>query len=139
LEMLTSKSLDARIQRALDLIHHGFSRQYTVSELARYVGLSESYFHHLFRREVKVTPARYLDDLKLREAEHLIRTTALSVKDICVFVGVDDRSHFIRKFKRLYGLPPALYRLDRAGAGLDCSGNRNNSYKKCRPPAGAVL
>lgn len=98
-----------RIQRALDLIHRG-ANSCTVTELARQVGLSDSYFHWLFHRDMKVSPARYLGNLRLDQAEHLIKTTSLSVKDICAFVGVTDRSHFVRKFKQTFGLCPTLYR-----------------------------
>jgi AraC family transcriptional regulator len=115
LETQTYKPLDARIQHALDLIHHGLQRQLAVSELARQVGLSDSHFHHLFRREIGVSPAKYLDNLMLREAEHLIKSTALSVKDIFSIVGVADRSHFIRKFRQVYGLSPSRYRIRKAG------------------------
>jgi len=114
LETQAYKSLDARIQRALDLIHNGPNRQFAVSELARLVGLSESHFHHLFRREIGVSPAKYVDTLMLRDAEHLIETTALSIKDIFGIVGVTDRSHFIRKFRQVYGLSPSRYRIRKA-------------------------
>ena len=115
METQTYKPLDARIQRALDMIHHRVHRQLAVSELARQVGLSDSHFHHLFRREIGVSPAKYLDNLMLREAEHLIKNTALSVKDIFSIVGVNDRSHFIRKFRQAYGLAPSRYRVRKAG------------------------
>jgi len=108
------KPLDARIQRALDLIHQGLHRQLAVSELARQVGLSDSHFHHLFRREIGVSPAKYLDELMLREAEHLIKTTTLPVKTIFTIVGATDRSHFVRKFRQVYGLSPSQYRLRKA-------------------------
>ncbi len=106
-----------RIQRALDLIHQGPNRQIAVTELARLVGLSDSHFHHLFRREIGVSPAKYLDNLMLREAEHLIMTTTLSVKAIFNIVGATDRSHFIRKFRQVYGLAPSQYRLRKALGG----------------------
>jgi len=115
LETQAYKPLDARIQHALDMIHHRLHRQLAVSELARQVGLSDSHFHHLFRREIGVSPAKYLDNLMLREAEHLIKTTALSVKDIFSIVGVTDRSHFIRKFRQVYGLAPSRYRMRKIG------------------------
>jgi AraC family transcriptional regulator len=115
LDTYTYRSLDARIQRALDLIHQRLHRQLAVSELARQVGLSDSHFHHLFRHELGVSPAKYLDNLMLREAEHLIKTTALSIKDIFAIVGVTDRSHFVRKFRQAYGLSPSRYRTRKAG------------------------
>lgn len=111
----TSKVLDVRIQHALDLIHRGPSRQCTVPGLARQVGLSDSHFHRLFYRDLKVSPARYLSNLRLHEAEHLIRTTTLSIKSVCAFVGVTDHSHFVRKFKQAFGLCPTIYRAHMAG------------------------
>jgi two-component system response regulator YesN len=69
----------------------------------------------LFRREIGVSPAKYVDNLTLRDAEHLIKTTALSVKDIFSIVGVTDRSHFVRKFRQVYGLSPSQYRIRKAG------------------------
>src|SRR5581483_6625932 len=100
----SSRSLDTRIQSVLDLIHHGLNRQYAVPDLAAHVNLSDSYFYHLFRREMKISPNKYMEALRLREAEHLIRTTCLSIKEVCTFVGINDRSHFIRNFKQAYGL-----------------------------------
>jgi len=110
LETQAYKSSDGRIQCVLDLIHQALDRDFSVSELARHAGLSDSYFHHLFRGEMGVSPAKYARDLKLREAARLIKTTAFPVKDIVSAVGVTDRSHFNRKFKQIYGSSPSLYR-----------------------------
>lgn len=108
--MPISTPLDPRIQRALDLIHRDFSRSLAVSDIARHVQLSESHFHHLFRRTIGVSPGKYLDSLKIRAAEQLLEKTSLPVKDIVKLVGVNDRSHFYRKFKRVNGLPPISFR-----------------------------
>jgi len=110
LETQAQKSLDARIERALDLMHHGSNRQLAVCELAENVGLSDSHFHHLFRRETGVSPAKYLRNLKLRDAAHLIKTTPLSIKEVFSMVGVCDPSHFIRRFREAYGVSPSSYR-----------------------------
>jgi transcriptional regulator GlxA family with amidase domain len=110
LETRNRTLLDSRIQHALDLIHGTANGQFAVAELAQKVGLSASYFQHLFRRETGVSPARYVQDLKLREAAHLLKTTTVPIKDVLRVVGVSDPSHFIRKFRRMYGAPPSLYR-----------------------------
>ena len=111
------KPSDARIQRALDLIRQAFDRDFAVSELAWHVGLSNSHFHRVFRAEMGMSPAKYLHDLKLCEAERLIRTTVLPVKDILSVVGLTDRSHFLRTFKQVYGLSPSLYRVGKGARG----------------------
>ena len=110
MEAQANKSVDRRIQRALDILHGAANRQFAVIELAQAVDLSTSYFQHLFRRETGVSPAKYLQDLKLRSVAHLLKTTSLPVKEVFHVVGVSDPSHFIRKFRRAYGVAPSLYR-----------------------------
>ena len=102
---------DIRIERAIDLISSNHDKPVGVPDLARAVGLSVSYFAHLFRDHVGVSPAKFLRDFRMREAEHLIRTTTLPLTAIFPLVGVSDRSHFVRKFNECYGLPPSRYRV----------------------------
>jgi AraC-like DNA-binding protein len=40
----------------------------------------------------------------------LLTTTFLSVKEIASRVGLADESHFVRDFKRIYGMTPSEYR-----------------------------
>ena len=40
----------------------------------------------------------------------LLTTTFLSVKEIVRRVGLTDESHFVRDFKRFYGVTPSEYR-----------------------------
>jgi transcriptional regulator GlxA family with amidase domain len=134
LEIQVYKPSDGRIQRVLDSIDQALDRDFSVSELARQVGLSDSYFHRLFQVEMGVSPAKYSRDLKLRQAERLIKTTTLPVKDICSAVGVTDRSHFNRRFKQMYGLSPSLYR---ACKGIQQRPDRRIARASTTPTAGS--
>jgi transcriptional regulator GlxA family with amidase domain len=101
---------DVRVQRAIELIGLNYGKPLGVPDLARAVGLSVSYFSHLFREQVGISPAKFLRDFRMREAEHLMTTTALPLRAIIPKVGVTDRSHFVRKFREFYGLAPSTYR-----------------------------
>ena len=46
----------------------------------------------------------------MQQAATLLTTTFLSVKEIVRRVGLTDESHFVRDFKRLYGMTPSEYR-----------------------------
>jgi transcriptional regulator GlxA family with amidase domain len=109
---------DVRIQRAIDLITADYSQPLDVMDLAQAVGLSVSYFSHLFRNNVGISPAKFLQDFRMREAEHLMTTTTLPLNAIFPRVGVTDRSHFVRKFRQIHGLAPSIYRAGRAGKKL---------------------
>ena len=103
-------TVDDRIQRVMDLIINNYDKPLSVPDLARAAGMSVSRFSHLFRDNVGVSPARFLRDYRMREAEHLITTTTLPMTSIFPRVGVTDRSHFVRRFRLLYGSAPSDYR-----------------------------
>jgi AraC-like DNA-binding protein len=46
----------------------------------------------------------------MQQAATLLTTTFLSVKEIVRRIGLTDESHFVRDFKRIYGMTPSEYR-----------------------------
>jgi transcriptional regulator GlxA family with amidase domain len=86
------------------------SRPLVIEEVARAVNLSTPHLRYLFRAETGTTPAQYLKSLRMKKAKELLETTFLSVKQVMFQVGIDDKSHFARVFRRAYGLSPAEYR-----------------------------
>lgn len=102
--------MDRRIQIVSSAIDRDFRRAWSTARLARLVNLSPSRLRHLFKAEMSKTPAQYLKCLRMREAEILLRTTFLTVKEIMNRVGISDESHFGHEFKRAYGLAPSKYR-----------------------------
>jgi AraC-like DNA-binding protein len=46
----------------------------------------------------------------MKQAEALLSGSFLSVKEIAASVGVGDRSHFSRDFKKSYGHAPTRFR-----------------------------
>ena len=82
----------------------------SIEELARAVNLSLSHYHHLFKSETGTSPARYLRTLRLEMARDLLVTSLLNVKQVMNSVGIRDKGHFTREFKKMYGLTPTQYR-----------------------------
>jgi len=102
--------MDQRIRLAITLMQDELRRELPLAELARAVYLSPSRFQHLFKAETGTTPAHYLRKLRLEHAKGLLETSLLGIKQIMHSVGLKDRSHFEREFKKLYGLTPRQYR-----------------------------
>ena len=87
-----------------------------IVDLARAVNLSASRFTLLFRAETGLSPARYLQALRLEEARTLIQSSFLSVKEVMARVGFNDPSHFTRSFVRQHGVAPSRLRTGRKTA-----------------------
>lgn len=99
-----------RVKRVIELMQGDPSRTFSLGEMAESVNLSPPYFCYLFKSITGVPPARYLKSLRMQQAAILLTTTFLSVKEIVRSVGCTDESHFVRDFKRMYGVTPSEYR-----------------------------
>jgi transcriptional regulator GlxA family with amidase domain len=97
---------DHRVARVVELIESRPPAELAVGSLADAVRLSPSRLRRLFVAHTGLTLSRYIKRAKLRRADHLVRTTFLSVKEISAAVGIHDESHFLRDFKTLYGATP---------------------------------
>jgi len=105
---------DIRIQIVLDFMHHNLEKRPTLSELGQLLDLSESRFRSIFVKETGVSPQAYLQTLRLERAKELLTENGFSVEQIAMKVGWQDRSHFERRFKKLYGVTPVQYRKEQS-------------------------
>lgn len=103
--------MDQRVEVVISAIQTDFARAWDIARLARLVNLSPSRLRHLFKAETGKTPAKYLKSIRMREAEKLLRTTFLNVKEIMNRVGISDESYFGHEFKKEYGSAPSKYRI----------------------------
>jgi transcriptional regulator GlxA family with amidase domain len=82
----------------------------SLQKMAYSVNLSEPHLQQLFKREVGMPPIHYLLHLRLEKARELLEESFLQIKQIGAEVGINDQSHFVRDFKKKYGLTPSEYR-----------------------------
>lgn len=99
-----------RVRQVIERMQGDPSRTFSLGEMAQSVNLSPPYFCYLFKSITGVSPAKYLKTLRMQQAATLLTTTFLSVKEIVRAVGCSDESHFVRDFKRIYGVTPSAYR-----------------------------
>ncbi|HET6936676.1 MAG TPA: AraC family transcriptional regulator [Candidatus Angelobacter sp.] len=102
----SAHNTDPRITFATRFLINNFASRDVLLKVALRLNLSSSRFRHLFKREMSVSPARYLKEVRLQQAKYLLETSALSVKEVMAAVGMSDFSHFVRDFKEMYGLSP---------------------------------
>jgi len=103
-------SRDHAIGNALALMHASPASQWTISTLAREIGLSRTALADRFKYFLDDSPMAYLAKWRLRlGAESLLKTDD-SVAEIAMSVGYASESTFNRAFKREYDVPPAQFR-----------------------------
>jgi AraC-like DNA-binding protein len=95
---------------AVDHLERTASEELSLSDVADVVGLSPYHFLRLFKREIGVTPYRFLMRTRVRNAIELLRDTSLPVTEIAFAVGFGDLSNFINFFRREVGCSPSQFR-----------------------------
>src|SRR5688572_308261 len=117
-----------RVKRVIELMQGDPSKTFTLGKMAASVNLSPPYFCYLFKTITGVPPAKYLKALRMQQSATLLTTTFLSVKEIVRCVGLTDESHFVRDFKRIYGVTPSEYR-NGAMLSSECSNGENSNLR----------
>ena len=71
--------------------------------------MSRTSFALRFKANVGVAPLTYLQNLRMRVAEHQLRAGAISVSELAQSLGYASDSAFSNAFKRRTGLAPKHY------------------------------
>jgi AraC family transcriptional regulator len=99
-----------RIGPVLGLLAEQPEARHTLTELARYAGLSRYHFLRTFKSVTGVTPRQWLIRARLQRAAQLLRSGSTPVTEIAFEAGFEDLSNFIRTFRREFGFSPSHYR-----------------------------
>lgn len=101
---------NANISEALTYIHNNLHQELTLESIAKHCHLNKYYLSHLFSQYQGISLGKYVLQLRMKEAMHLLRETTLSVNDVADRVGFNDISYFCRTFKKETTLTPLQYR-----------------------------
>jgi transcriptional regulator GlxA family with amidase domain len=82
-------------------------RDLTVEVLAERTCLSPRHFYRLFKQTFKSTPAAFVEQLRIAEAQQRLAARRESVESIAAAVGFKSSAVFRRAFGRQRGVPPS--------------------------------
>lgn len=91
-------------------IHGHYAEKIQIPELAARAEMSPQALCRLFKRETGTTIVEYLNTYRIYNAAMLLRSTNKSIGEIANSCGFDTPSYFIKVFKRMRGVTPAVYR-----------------------------
>jgi AraC-like DNA-binding protein len=104
----------ARLRRVRDRMDREYAQPLDVEALAQDAHMSPGHFSRAFKRAYGETPYSYLMTRRIERAMALLRGSELSVTEICFEVGCSSLGTFSTRFTELVGVPPSVYRQDRA-------------------------
>lgn len=105
-QIVTAGSHSHQIARAIDWLKDNFKEPLRVDNLAAYIGMSTSSFHHHFRLLTGMSPLQFQKRLRLNEARQLMLTKRMDAATASFHVGYESPSQFSREYSRLFGAPP---------------------------------
>ncbi|WP_435769402.1 helix-turn-helix transcriptional regulator [Nocardioides sp. SYSU DS0651] len=97
------------LRRARDRIDRDFAEPLDLDDLARTAGLSKYHFHRLFAATYGATPGVLLSERRLERAQDLLRTTNLTVTEVCQAVGFASIGSFSARFRKVTGETPRAF------------------------------
>ena len=81
-----------------------------IVELCNRLGVSRSFLYALFRKNTKISPQKYLMQLRIEAAKKELQNTTHNLKQIAHTVGYGDEFTFSKAFKRYSGVSPNVFR-----------------------------
>jgi AraC family transcriptional regulator, activator of mtrCDE len=97
---------DARIGKALHLMHGDLEKDWTLVRIARAIGMSRSRFADRFQATMGCAPMAYLAGLRLQKAKNLLAGTRQQVQIVAAQVGYRSPAAFSRAFANRFGHSP---------------------------------
>ena len=107
---LGSSSKSRRIAKVCEYIEQNLDKELSLSDVAALVNMSESAFSHFFKKRTGLTYINYVNNQRIAKACTLLSDTTLSASEICYDCGFNNKSNFIRIFRKKKNMTPIEYR-----------------------------
>ena len=105
-----SLNLKENLNLARDYILLNYDKDITLSDVAKYVYLSDSYFAHSFKDQFGTSPKNYILKARIEASKEILAKTDLKVGDIAAQVGFLSQQRFNDIFKKMEKITPLKYR-----------------------------
>ena len=94
----------------LEWMHHNLRNPIDVRALAERAHMTPRTFARKFKDQTGTTPIQWLLTHRIRMAQELLETTAISIDDVAAAAGFESSVTFRARFQRVVGLTPTAYR-----------------------------
>lgn len=99
-----------RIKQVIEYIEQHYSENLTLEQLAQIAGYSTTHLSKCFHDVTGMPPIRYLSNVRIEQAKHLLQYSDDPVGQIMEQCGFTDAAYFSRIIKKMLGYSPQRYR-----------------------------
>ena len=99
-----------KIEKASKFIENNYASSISIHDTAGKAGMSHAAFIKAFKLYQGITPARFLMQVRIRQAADLLVNTNLTMEDIAEQTGFQNRDYLSRVFSKITGKAPAQFR-----------------------------
>lgn len=108
-----SRSTKSFVRRAEEYVRDNYADEsLSLDVMCEMLGVSNSYFSTIFKKETGKSFIGYLTDYRMEQAARLLLDTEEKNYIIAKQVGYTDPNYFSYVFKRQYGMSPSKYRTE---------------------------
>lgn len=97
------------VQQAFSYVEKNYKNNFSIGDIAYSIGISESYFRHIFKEATKISPKKYINFVRCKKAQELIKEKKYSMSQIAEMCGFIDLAHFSKTFKKTMQVPPSRF------------------------------
>lgn len=95
---------------AKDYIDNNYDKDLTLTQVAKYIYLSDSYFAHSFKERFGISPKSYILKVRIEASKEYLKNTDTKVADVAKIVGFSSQQRFNDIFKKHEGITPLHFR-----------------------------
>ena len=101
----------AQIKEYLD---SNYAEHITLDTLTGLTHMNKYYMEHSFTKYAGLSPIQYLNQTRLKRAQHLLKNTNYSISDIASSTGFSSQAYFTQIFRKNFNMTPVKYRQEHA-------------------------
>lgn len=109
-DRLDNEASNFIVNNAIKYIEQNYPHKITLSEVAEKTYVSQWHLSKLLNRNLGQNFSEILNNIRIKEAQKLLRDPSLRIGDIAEKVGFLDMAHFSRVFKKSVGISANEYR-----------------------------
>ena len=98
------------LSKSIRYVNENYATQIKIPSLAQMENMCMTAYNMVFKKQMGMSPTKYIIKLRTDNAKELLRTTNLKIREVGAICGYDDVNFFRKTFKKEVGISPLEYR-----------------------------